>query len=209
MNNSHNNRINSDWQFRCAPLPAGYAERSAWRNDVKKHLCIIMLAFFANHANADRWIFPPEIHKQEYTFGEVRIELIRDPSESRGWPLYELYIFNKGELQAKYRNIAFENIYASEDNRFFAGLSNHGVPGTAFVVFDYKGRLLREVKHHYSSLEYILQSATIRRYWYNPEETKVDFIMRYGAGTMLTEMIVKRKDLPDIDLLTNKPMPQK
>jgi hypothetical protein len=24
-----NNRINSDWQFRCAPLPAGYAERWA------------------------------------------------------------------------------------------------------------------------------------------------------------------------------------
>ena len=24
-----NNRINSDWQFRCAPLPAGYAERQA------------------------------------------------------------------------------------------------------------------------------------------------------------------------------------
>jgi len=26
---SHNNRINSDWQFRCASLPAGYAERWA------------------------------------------------------------------------------------------------------------------------------------------------------------------------------------
>jgi hypothetical protein len=24
---SSNNRINSDWQFRCAPLPAGYAGR--------------------------------------------------------------------------------------------------------------------------------------------------------------------------------------
>jgi hypothetical protein len=24
---SSNNRINTDWQFRCAPLPAGYAER--------------------------------------------------------------------------------------------------------------------------------------------------------------------------------------
>ena len=24
---SSNNRINSDWQFRCAPLPAGYAKR--------------------------------------------------------------------------------------------------------------------------------------------------------------------------------------
>jgi len=23
----HNNRINSDWQFRCDPLPTGYAER--------------------------------------------------------------------------------------------------------------------------------------------------------------------------------------
>jgi hypothetical protein len=29
-----NNRINSDWQFRCAPLPAGYAQR--W--PVKKKL---------------------------------------------------------------------------------------------------------------------------------------------------------------------------
>jgi hypothetical protein len=24
---AHNNRINSDWQFRCTTLPAGYAER--------------------------------------------------------------------------------------------------------------------------------------------------------------------------------------
>jgi hypothetical protein len=24
---AHNNCINSDWQFRCAPLPAGYVER--------------------------------------------------------------------------------------------------------------------------------------------------------------------------------------
>ena len=29
MNNRHNNRINPDWQIRCAPLPAGYAERWA------------------------------------------------------------------------------------------------------------------------------------------------------------------------------------
>ena len=28
INPAHNNRINSDWQFRCAPLPAGYAEPS-------------------------------------------------------------------------------------------------------------------------------------------------------------------------------------
>jgi len=28
---SSNNRINSDWQIRCAPLPAGYAERSPGR----------------------------------------------------------------------------------------------------------------------------------------------------------------------------------
>ena len=27
VSESHNNRINADWQFRCAPLPAGYAER--------------------------------------------------------------------------------------------------------------------------------------------------------------------------------------
>jgi len=33
-NNWHNNRINSDWQLRCAPLPAGYAERWAL-NEIK------------------------------------------------------------------------------------------------------------------------------------------------------------------------------
>jgi len=27
INKVPNNRINSDWQFRCASLPAGYAER--------------------------------------------------------------------------------------------------------------------------------------------------------------------------------------
>ena len=27
VSESHNNRINPDWQIRCAPLPAGYAER--------------------------------------------------------------------------------------------------------------------------------------------------------------------------------------
>jgi hypothetical protein len=32
-NESPNNRINSDWQFRCAPSPAGYAER--WLGDKK------------------------------------------------------------------------------------------------------------------------------------------------------------------------------
>ena len=30
---SANNRINSDWQLRCAPLPAGYAERYTISND--------------------------------------------------------------------------------------------------------------------------------------------------------------------------------
>jgi hypothetical protein len=32
QNHSPNNRINSDWQFRCAPLPASYAERSVTRH---------------------------------------------------------------------------------------------------------------------------------------------------------------------------------
>ena len=27
ISESHNNRINSEWQFRCAPLTACYAER--------------------------------------------------------------------------------------------------------------------------------------------------------------------------------------
>jgi len=31
--NGPNNRMNSDWQFRSAALPAGYAERSVYIDD--------------------------------------------------------------------------------------------------------------------------------------------------------------------------------
>jgi len=34
MQERANNRINSDWQFRCASLPAGYAERYVQKQNV-------------------------------------------------------------------------------------------------------------------------------------------------------------------------------
>jgi hypothetical protein len=36
MKNMYNNRINSDWQFRCAPLPACYAERYVFTGKIAK-----------------------------------------------------------------------------------------------------------------------------------------------------------------------------
>ena len=69
-----------------------------------------------------------------------------DARENTRWPLFELMIYKGDELQAKYRNIGFDKIFASEDNRYFLGVSNTGIPGTAFVIFDSDGKLLREVK---------------------------------------------------------------
>jgi hypothetical protein len=70
----------------------------------------------------------------------------------------------------------------------------------AFVVFDSRGKLLREVKHRYSSIEYISRSVTIVRRWYKPDETSVRFVN--SSGTNLTEVIVERKDMSEIDLLS-------
>lgn len=172
---------------------------------MKKFWPIILVVLFAGQAAADRWRYPSEILKQEYSFGDVRIELVRDATENYVTPYFELNIYKGGELQATHKNISFEHIYASDDHQFFAGLSNSGIPGTAFVVFDSSGELLKSVHHRNSSVDYIGFSATLIRSWFRPDETSVRFVN--PSPTELTKVIVERKGMPEVELLSHETGP--
>lgn len=136
-------------------------------------LLVLMLVTFSLFA--DSWVFPKEISKQVKEFGNTKIELTKDARKNQGWPMFELVIYDKDKMLSKYRNVAFEEIFASKDNQYFLGVSNSGIPGTAFVIFDNKGRLIREVKHDYSDLNYSSESVTIIKAWYDKKNPNVTF----------------------------------
>ncbi len=114
-------------------------------------------------AYADSWYFEPKRTSDVHEFGDVKIELVCDARKNSRWPLFELMIYKNDELQAKYRNVAFDQIFASDDNEFFLGVSNSGVPETAFVIFGSNGRLLREVKQTFLMVNIQSQFVTINK----------------------------------------------
>lgn len=141
------------------------------------------LLALASIASADSWRFDPvETHRVE-TFGNTKIVLTTDARKNRQYPDFILSIYDKGELRAKYRGIAFEKIFASQDNSRFLGLSNSGLPGTAIVLFDKKGNLLLEVKHGMAAFEYCDESVTLARKWFHEENPSVRFVPdeKYGG----------------------------
>jgi hypothetical protein len=165
---------------------------------------VVLVLSMAAIILADTWSFPicisddgtvvkepPKI----YTFGDTRIELECDTTKSGNYLEFLLRIYDSNNLMAMYRNVAFEDIYASEDNSFFVGLSNCGIPGTAFVVFDKNGRLLREVKHQflhasYSDYDrvYSNQSVTLVREWYDKNNVDIQFQIDQGR---LEDVVLK------------------
>jgi len=67
---------------------------------------------------------------------------------------------------AQYKNVGFEEVFASPDNEYFLGVSNSGIPGTAFVIFNKKGNLIREEKHGFMAMSiYTEMSITLHRTW--------------------------------------------
>lgn len=141
--------------------------------------CASLVFFCSVTALADSWAFPKKLMKKEFEFGESKIVVEIDGRKSQGFPPHTLYIYAKGQLQAQYKNVAFDKVYTSEDNQFFVGASNTGIPGTAFVVFDAKGNLLREVKHRFVPPGmYTSQSITLIRRWFDEADPNVQFLIR-------------------------------
>lgn len=144
-------------------------------------IALVALACFARCAAADTWVFPPKLVTKNFEFGRSAFVLEVDGTKDQSFPPHTLLVRLDGELAAKYRNIGFDEIYASENNRFFVGLSNSGIPGTAFVVFDAQGNLLREEKHRFMPVAiYTSRSTTVDRTWYDADRPEVEFEIENG-----------------------------
>lgn len=118
----------------------------------------------------DTWSFSPELTVKTQQFGKTKIVLSIDAREDQGFPPHTLCVYHGDELLAKIPNVGFEKLYASKDNQTFVGLSNYGIPGTALIVFDAKGNLIREVKHRHMPYGiHTKHSITVIREWVDLE----------------------------------------
>jgi hypothetical protein len=142
---------------------------------------VLVLAGCVATVQADSWSFPKKLIKKEFEFGDTKLVLEIDGTKNQGYPPHTLSIYSGDELVAKCQNIGFEKIYASDDNKFFVGVSNSGIPGTAFVIFDADGKLLREEKHRFLPRElYTARSITLVRAWFDEENPDVKFEVSEG-----------------------------
>lgn len=143
----------------------------------------LFLLLFIKNSSADTWAYAPVKKDRVETFGDTKITLTIDARKNRQYPDFIVTIYGKTELLAKYRGISFDKIFSSQDKKYFVGLSNSGLPGTAVVLFDQKGSLLLEVKHRMATFDYCEETATLTRTWFDEKRPEVKFIAdeQYGG----------------------------
>jgi hypothetical protein len=166
-------------------------------------MVLAVIAADMGSATADSWSYSPTLQSTSYEFGNSRFVLEIDGRKDQAFPPHTLSIYLRGKLVAKYQNVAFDKIYASKDNRFFVGLSNGGIPGTAFVLFDSQGKLIREVKHRFLPKGIHTDgSVTLSRIWFNEKEPAVEFKAEgdYLEGVFVRGSSGQRYNLLEPDL---------
>jgi hypothetical protein len=144
----------------------------------RKVICIFCLGlaifgYIAFPLSGDECILLPS--EKKHVYGDTSIIMRVNPSETD----FEISIsiFYKEKFKAKFEGVSFERIYPSPKNDYFLGLSNSGIPGTAFVLFNKYGELLREVKHDFLDfIPYCHESIVCDRTWYNDMEPDVEYV---------------------------------
>jgi hypothetical protein len=136
-------------------------------------LSFLLLICFSSYA--DSWSFKKERKETEFVFGDTKIIKVVDTTNNSQYPDFQVLIYYKGELEAKYRGISFEFIYADKDNSTFVGLSNSGLPGNAVVVFGAQGHLDNVLYHERFVPEYCMRSVTVSKVWVDETDPKVEF----------------------------------
>ena len=147
---------------------------------------VFILLLYPISSFADSWSYEKKENIKKYKFGNINITHTIDARLNQQYPDYILKIENKKELLAQYRNVSFDNIFASKDNKTFVALSNDGLPGTAILVFNSKGDLKLEIKHDFGNFEYCNRSVTRVREWYSKEST--GFVFVYNDENKITDM---------------------
>ncbi len=129
---------------------------------------------------ADSWRYPEKITRDVQVFGAVQVIKIYDGKTKPGAPIWSIEIWREGVLQAKYRGVSYQALFASPDHKIFVGLSNQGLPGTAVIAFDDEGNLLLEAKHRHASFDYCAESISLRKEWFDENKPVVNFEVAAG-----------------------------
>jgi hypothetical protein len=144
----------------------------------------ILLPLLLTSAYADSFFLVPKKEDVQFCFGDTRILLRYDntalfrPTWLDGLPIPEsltLKIFKQGKIVGKYFGMGFEEIYASQDNLFFLGISNSGLCEPAYIVFDCDGNILTYQRHSPEKIKYYEKSVTILRQWTAHDSQDVKF----------------------------------
>jgi len=152
-------------------------------------------------AMAESWNYENKSSDEIKQFGETQLTLTTDATNNQTFPEFTLKIQNNDILQAQYRNIAYDNVFASADNSVFVGLSNDGLPGTAIIVFDKRGNLRLELKHRFTNFPYCDFSGFRKRVWYDNKNP--DFKFEFDpSGKNLQDMFVNDCNGKAISLFT-------
>ena len=167
----------------------------------KKVICIFFLGLaifgcIACPLSGDECILLP--CEKKHIYGDATIIMKVNPSE----PDFEISIsiFYKEKFKAKFEGVSFERLFPSPKNDYFLGVSNSGIPGTAFVLFNKYGELLREVKHDFFDfIPYCHESIVCDRTWYNEAKPDVEFVLDDGRlrKVLVTGCDGKRYNLYD------------
>ena len=163
-----------------------------------------LLAGLASSASADSWSYKPISEDRTYEFGPVKVVLTTDATNDRKYPEFTVRVFRNGAMQAQYRGIAFEHLFAAPDQKAIVGISNDGLPGTAIVVFGPSGDLRLLVSHGLAEFDYCDKSVTRRRVWFDEEkpDVKFNFDNKEGgaSGISLRDCRGNRVDIWDVAL---------
>lgn len=126
---------------------------------------------------ADDWMYRPERTEKSFEFGRLRINSSIDARENQHHPEFVVEVKNGRKIIGLFPNVHFESLHPSPDHEYFLGLSNSGIPGTAFVLFDARGHLIWETKHNHEQFSYCRMSVSLTREWVAVEGQKVEFLI--------------------------------
>jgi hypothetical protein len=156
--------------------------------------------------------FPATLVERVFDFGRSKVVVEVDGREQKGLPSYTLRIFLDGKAVASCPDTGCQRVFASDDGQYFVGLSNSGVPWTAFIIFDAQGRIIRKVDHGaLPARMYTHRTSRFVREWFDRDRPSVLFRVEDGQlvdvfvwGSQQRWFNVMKEDLRNLAVVTGK-----
>jgi len=136
---------------------------------------IVVFLILSNVTYADSWSFPKKLAVDKFIFGDITIIRKSDSRESNQYPEWSIEIREDKKLLGLYKGISFDEIFSIHDAEVFVGVSNSGLPNTALVIFDSKGRIRILRDHNQKLFDYCSWSVIIDRKWYDQDKPDLKY----------------------------------